>query len=1110
MQASEMSERIMEQNQSNHQSASNCNRREFLGRSIAGAGLASAPLTAQDVGMGARRGSSKRFEAPYTLEIETPHVKWAKPLAGGPVRLLAVPTVNEGRTVAELAQRLALDLTTVSIDPAWDTNKWTMCFGSDYGARAEQGNLSLIYSYLEQELTSSKTFDAILLPLNHGWKQLTEPSRAALEKRVKEGTGLVLIRPFSSPLSPLESTSPEQEAEEPGDRRSPRNVEKSPWRRRGDHYITRAIPVESFPFRHIEHQQCRAAAGSEVLIEAESGTPVLAVRPHGNGRVIGFGYRNAGVSWYMPMTARNDFVDVYWEYYYALLCRALIYAAKREPAGSPNWDSRSANWRIRDLHSQVVASGKGAARKPARLVPGRYFLEQHSDSDWRVSVIDVPQTDTITELQATPEVIQEAGTVEVRWKSSRPAKIELIDALGRVIASASGNNEVRLKAGRPLVHSGWVRATVGSAVEQIPVQFASSSRAWSDYEVLLPWAGPRSYQPWIPALDEQFRRIGVTTLPSPQRNFKFMVSAHLPAFGIYWYRRDNYLKRKKAYAETGDKKYLTREITLQSPEFEASVKKQFEGRVKESAALNPLAYYLADESSLTCYTDPFDVDWAPEALAGFRAWLRKEYGGLERLNATWSTSFQSWDAVVPMTTDEAQKHGNFAPWSDHRVYMEQDFVKAFGRARDWLREIDPHARPSISGTQVPTAHNGCNWYEIDQQLEYIQPYSGGSQDAMHYLFNPKLLITGFTGYGMIGEPAKYQQWQRLFYGHTGASIFWHYTLLNPDLAFSEQGQALSETFGRLQSGIGRVFMNSKVREDGIAIHFSMASIRGAWITDGKIAADMGNVMRSSQSFADLSKRRDGWVKELEGRGLQFRFLATPQIEAGDLKHYKVLILPYSIALSDREAREIEQFMERGGVVYADEQTGKMDERCRIRKEALWAGGRKGLVRRGPGDVGIEPALTVEGKFLRTVRDFGRSRLFGLLPREKTTVAVPQLQGVVYDLLRGGVAGRSIEASQGMPVLLLERPSRIARLDMDASFALRLTEEGGGPVDRSVVRIEVFDPNGRLVRHYCSTSDIVGGKGQAHIPFALSDSGRVWRVRARDVISGLTAERQVRL
>ena len=62
--------------------------------------------------------------------------------------------MDEGRTVVELRQRLSLDLTTVSIDSAWDVNKWTMSFGQDYGVRAERGDLRLIYSYLEQELTS--------------------------------------------------------------------------------------------------------------------------------------------------------------------------------------------------------------------------------------------------------------------------------------------------------------------------------------------------------------------------------------------------------------------------------------------------------------------------------------------------------------------------------------------------------------------------------------------------------------------------------------------------------------------------------------------------------------------------------------------------------------------------------------------------------------------------------------------------------------------------------------------------------------------------------------------------------------------------------------------
>jgi hypothetical protein len=223
----------------------------------------------------------------------------------------------------------------------------------------------------------------------------------------------------------------------------------------------------------------------------------------------------------------------------------------------------------------------------------------------------------------------------------------------------------------------------------------------------------------------------------------------------------------------------------------------------------------------------------------------------------------------------------------------------------------------------------------------------------------------------------------------------------------------------------------------------------------------------------------------------------------------VLILPYSIALSDAEINAIERFMQRGGRVFADEQAGRMDERCHWRKATLWPG----LERKGPGDVGLAPALKVEGAFLRTVRQFGASKLYGLLPQDAAPVTVPPLEGFVYDLLRGGIAAGTIEAGPGAPALLLVRPSRIARLELPASkpgaaIAVRLLDERDAGVDRSVVRMEFFDAQGRPARHYSTNVWIENGAGLAEIPFASSDAG-VWTVKARDVISGLSAERQYR-
>jgi len=71
--------------------------------------------------------------------------------------------------------------------------------------------------------------------------------------------------------------------------------------------------------------------------------------------------------------------------------------------------------------------------------------------------------------------------------------------------------------------------------------------------------------------------------------------------------------------------------------------------------------------------------------------------------------------------------------------------------------------------------------------------------------------------------------------------------------------------------------------------------------------------------------RDGWAKVLDDLGLAIRFVATPPVEEGALRGKKVLVLPYSLALSDREVAEIRRFVEDGGLLLADAGTGLFDE-----------------------------------------------------------------------------------------------------------------------------------------------------------------------------------------
>jgi hypothetical protein len=131
---------------------------------------------------------------------------------------------------------------------------------------------------------------------------------------------------------------------------------------------------------------------------------------------------------------------------------------------------------------------------------------------------------------------------------------------------------------------------------------------------------------------------------------------------------------------------------------------------------------------------------------------------------------------------------------------------------------------------------------------------------------------------------------------------------------------------------------------------------------------------------------------------------------------------------------------------------------------------------------------------------------GALPAAASTVALPATDRVRYDLLRGGIAGARLETSPEMPVLLLERPTKITKLEMTSGLEVRLTDEAGAPVDRSVVRLEVYDPEGTLIRHYSRNYTVSNGIAKMEVPFALNDAKGTWRLRVRDVISGMSAER----
>ncbi len=442
-----------------------------------------------------------------------------------------------------------------------------------------------------------------------------------------------------------------------------------------------------------------------------------------------------------------------------------------------------------------------------------------------------------------------------------------------------------------------------------------------------------------------FRRERMGASPFAENGFPFYVMNMCRP--LYW----DWNKAKPVFQQwydtferERDRRVFTRVPCVNNPAVEKAMDRYTSAvmdGLREARHLS-LLYDLRDEPSITSFLLASDSCFCEHCTSRMRKWLDDAYGSLEALNAEWGTEFESWEEVEPLTTQEALERReagewNFAPWHDHRTFMDDSFLRICREQADLIRKADPQATVGLAGTQCPWTFGGYDFAKLVPELDWAEPYVyGGSLDCYRSFKRRRavpLLKTSGLGGGVKARGA--MLWLMLFQsgGHAGTIIWQSNAMVDveaEDLPLKQEARELGEVFAELRSGVPRLLQLCEENSSPVAVHYSQASINADFIT--AVPARWRSVAGSEPERFGAYKSRDAWWKLLEDRGLRPVFVSGGQVVAGELlrRGVKLFVLPRSIAVSDAEAAELEKFVEAGGVLLADSFAGRMDEHCRER------------------------------------------------------------------------------------------------------------------------------------------------------------------------------------
>lgn len=337
------------------------------------------------------------------------------------------------------------------------------------------------------------------------------------------------------------------------------------------------------------------------------------------------------------------------------------------------------------------------------------------------------------------------------------------------------------------------------------------------------------------------------------------------------------------------------------------------------------------------------VCYCPHTIARYRSWLDTTYGGLDGLNRAWKRRYGAWDEVpagkLPRSPyTEVMAFQRFLTWRSNRHAADRyQVVKAI----DPERPVTVHGdAPSILRADDPentALHRGNDWHIADH-VDGIGTSSFPLTDPRNYFVRIDCTAAAAVGKRIwLSEvqggraawirdatPVRARDQQKWLWGGISrgaeAILFWCWR---------------DEVFGIESGGYGMIGADGFAEERLDAFRQTRevldrhGNLLSAFVRD---PAKVGILFHPDSYYLDWSEGGSadstrngvlGYAQAMVENNIPYTFVESGHLD--DLHTLRILFLPRCASLSDETMQTLVPFVENGGTLFMESETGAFNE-----------------------------------------------------------------------------------------------------------------------------------------------------------------------------------------